>query len=124
MIGWYLISFGIVASLLLFYIWIFIFISGAPSKGREYDKFVMKICSKSGWTFFRTLLTWGYFKRSFKTFLRHYRLKFFPVPQAELNCIAPNAQLVSLDGSKTTLWSKYISETEKMPLILNMGSYT
>lgn len=115
---------GLAAFALLFYVWIFIFISGSCNTGQAYDKFIMNICSSSGLAFFKTILTWGYLKRSFKNCLRHYRLKFFPVPAAELWKPCPEATLVDLHGNTKYLLKDYINQPSSMPIILNMGSYT
>jgi hypothetical protein len=112
---------------LLFYIWIFIFVipGGAGPSGKPYDNFIMKICSSSDLAFFRTILTWGYFKRSFKTFYKFYKLALFPVPFAKLGGVAPDAKLVDLDGNSKSLLLDYIKKCPpSIPLILNMGSYT
>ena len=118
---------GLVSSALfsaLFYVWIFIFISGSSSKGDPYDEFIMKICAASNLSFFRTLLTWGYLKRSFKNCYRYHKLKWFPVPEAKLGSFCPDAKLVDLKGGYKSLLSDYASQYENIPLILNMGSYT
>ncbi|RYG70458.1 hypothetical protein EON64_00120 [archaeon] len=82
---------------LFVYIFIFIFISGSKNSGKAYDKFVMEICSPKGdGAFLKTVLTFGYFKRSFKRFYQYYKLKLFPVPTAVLGGKCPDAQLVTL----------------------------
>ena len=121
---WFTLMLAVLPLALLFYVWIFIFISGSANKGQPYDKFIMDICSSSTFSFFKTLLSWGYFKRSFKTFYRHYRLKFFPVHFAELGKKSPDAKLIDLDGNVKSLLKDYIEKSYSMPLILNMGSYT
>lgn len=124
-----MVSFAILAAValplaLLFYIWIFIFVSGSANKGQAYDQFIMDICSKSTFSFFKTLLSFGYLKRSFKTFYRYYRLKFFPVEFAQLGKKSPDAKLIDLNGNEKSLLKDYIEKSYDMPLILNMGSYT
>ncbi len=111
----------------LFYIWIFIFVipGGTGPSGKPYDKFIMQICSKSDFSFFKTLLSWGYFKRSFKTFVRFYKLALFPVEFALLGKPSPDAKLIGLDGKEKSLLADYIKKCPAgIPLILNMGSYT
>ncbi len=108
---------------LLFYFWVFIFISGSSPKGKEYDKFIMNMCSSSDFAFFKTLLSWGYFKRSFKNCCRHWRLTFFPVQFAKLGEKAPDAKLIDMAGNVKYL-ADYIKQSSSIPLILNMGSYT
>ena len=113
-----------IAIALTVYVFIFIFISGSSSKGLPYDEFVMFICSPKGTkSFMSTVFTWGYFKRSFKNCLRHYRLKLFPVPKAMLGKACPDAKLVALDGTVKSLAEHYL-KLDDMPVILNMGSYT
>lgn len=109
---------------LLFYVWIFIFISGSSNKGTAYDEFIMKICSTNNWSFFRTLLSLGYLKRSFKNMYRYYKLKFFPIPFAKLGGQCPDAGLVDLNGNRKSLLLDYSMKNPTIPLILNMGSYT
>ena len=112
------------AAALLVYIFLFIFLSGSHATGAEYDKFIMDICSPSGSSsFFKTVLTFGYFKRSFKNFYTYYKVLLFPVPTATLGGPCPDAKLVALDGTATRL-QDYIDSTRGIPLILNMGSYT
>jgi hypothetical protein len=111
---------------ILLYIFAFIFLSGSKATGAAYDAFVMDICSPNGdKAFIRTVFTWGYFKRSFKQFYQHYRLKWFPVPKATLGSRCPDAKLVSLDGEELSLLDDFVNKMDPdMPLILNMGSYT
>eukprot|EP01031_Cornospumella_fuschlensis_P046488 gene46488-56926_t len=95
---------------LFIYIFIFIFISGSKSTGQVYDKFVMDICSPKGdGAFIKTVFTYGYFKRSFKRFYQHYKLKLFPVPQATLGEKCPDAELVRLDGTACQLLRDYVA---------------
>lgn len=110
---------------LAFYLWIFIFIGGSSPKGQPYDKFIMDICTSSDFNFFKTLLCWGYFKRSAKECIKAYKLWFFPVPMAELGGKAPDAKLVDLDGKSKSLVEDYIKKMgPSRPLIINIGSYT
>lgn len=117
---------AIVAPLgLLFYLWVYIFISGSSPKGGAYDKFIMGICTSSDFNFFKTLLCWGYFKRSAKECIKAYKLYFFPVPMAKLGGKAPDAKLVDLNGNSKSLVEDYIKKMgPSIPLIINIGSYT
>lgn len=104
--------------------WIFIFISGSGNKGTAYDAFIKKICSNINFAFFRTILTWGYLKRSSKNCVRHHRLNFLPVPTAELGKPCPDAKLVDLNRNTKHLLADYVAQCGSILLILNMGSYT
>jgi hypothetical protein len=109
------------------YVFLFIFLTGSSNQGRPYDKFIMDICSPKGdGDFFKTVFTFGYCKRTVKRFLQYYRLKFFPQPTAELHKPAPDATIVTLNGETRSLVRDYVEECQKLriPLILNMGSYT
>lgn len=108
-----------------FYIWVYIFISGSSPKGKAYDKFIMDICTSSDFNFFKTLLCWGYFKRSAKECFKAYKLRFFPVPMAKFGEKAPDAKLVDLNGKSLSLVEDYIKKMgPSKPLIINIGSYT
>ena len=107
------------------YIFGFIFIHGSsPGQDKGQDKFIDKTCAPSG--LLKTVLTWGYFKASFRRFLQFYRLCLFPQPQATLGKPAVDAVLIDLtSGSEKSLLADYIMQMPAgMPLILNMGSYT
>lgn len=125
-VGWSLLGLGVASFALFFYIFIFIFISGSSNTGQAYDKFIMTICSPKGdGEFFKTVLTWGYFKRSFKRFYQHYRLVLFPQPRAELGKPCPDATVITLENQGVrSLLRDYIDNAGDMPVILNMGSYT
>ncbi len=105
------------------YIFVFIFVSGSKPSGGNYDKFVHETCS-SKTPFIKTVLTFGYFKRTFKQFYQHYKLKLFPVPKAQLGKACPDAKLVTLNGEMKSLLANYVNVNPEIPLILNMGSYT
>ena len=110
---------------LVIYIFLFPFLSGSKNSGGAYDKFVMEICCPKGDdTFLQTLLSWGYFKRSFKNFVRHYRLKLFPVPSAQLGKRCPDCQVVTLDGKVKSLLKDYLEVDSDLPIVINLGSYT
>jgi hypothetical protein len=114
-----------VGVLLFLYIFAFIFIAGSTPKGANYDSFVMNISSPKGEKeFLLSVLTWGYFKRSFKFFVQYYRRKFFPVEIAALGKRCPDAKLIALDGSVKSLLDHFVNVDPSTPLILNMGSYT
>ena len=109
----------------LLYIFGFIFIHGSsPGKDKGQDDFIDKTCAPSG--LLKTVLTWGYFKASFRRFLQFYRLCLFPQPQAKLGKPAVDAVLIDLvSNSEKSLLRDYVMNMPSgMPLILNMGSYT
>jgi hypothetical protein len=109
----------------LLYIFGFIFIHGSsPGKDKGQDDFIDKTCAPSG--LLKTVLTWGYFKASFRRFLQFYRLCLFPQPQAKLGKPAVDAVLIDLvSNSEKYLLKDYVMNMPSgMPLILNMGSYT
>lgn len=111
--------------ILILYIFAFVIVFGPQPKGKEYDKFIMDLSAPQGdASFIKTVLTWGYFKRSFREFIKYYKLKFFPVSKATLGKRCPDATLVSLDGTVKSLLKDYVDIDQDIPLILNMGSYT
>jgi hypothetical protein len=107
---------------LIIYIFTFIFLSGSSPKGDEHSKNVNKQCAKSFGSFVKTVFTWGYFKASFRRF-KQYLLNINTI-KATLGKQAPNAEVISLDGTKKTLFSIINAVPKDVPLILNMGSYT
>ncbi len=111
---------------LFFYIYLFIFISG-PNRARAFGRIYGEIVSpgpNGERPFIKSITNWGFFKRSFKSFLRHYRLMLFPVPKAVAGKACPDAHLVTLSGESKSLLKDYVKVNNEMPLILNMGSYT
>ncbi len=115
---------GITALGFFLYSWQFIFLHGSSPSGKAYDLFVKKVCSSGDVDFLKTILTFGYYKKSFSRMIWYYRLKFFPVPTATLGESAPDAKIVTLDGQVKSLLKDYINVNSDIPLILNMGSYT
>jgi hypothetical protein len=108
------------------YIFGFIFFHGSlPGKDRNQDAFIDKTCSDSSYGLVKSVLTWGYFKASFRRFREYYKLFFTSVPVATLGMKAVDARLVDLDGKELLLINDFISKVPShIPLILNMGSYT
>lgn len=105
------------------YIFAFMFIHGTGPSGSKNDEWINKVCAPNG--LFETVLTWGYYKASFRRFYNHYRLQLFPVPTAAEGKKAIPAKLIGLDGKELSLIEDYVQTTPPgVPLILNMGSFT
>jgi len=116
---------GIVGVALFLYIFAFIFTNGSSPQGRSYDKFIQDMCNPKGqFSFLQTVLTYGYLKRTTKLCIRHWRLKLFPQPTAELGKPCPDATLVTLNNESKSLLRDYVHKDTHIPLILNFGSYT
>ena len=113
----------IISSVFFLHVFFFIFTHGSsPGKDKGQDSFIDETCAPSG--LLKTVLTWGYFKATWRRFSNYYRLIFFPQKKAILGKTAPNCKVVDLNGNEKQL-SSYIEATPKgMPLILNMGSMT
>jgi hypothetical protein len=113
------------AVLLFLHVFLFIFTSGSsPGKDAAQDEFIDQTCAPNK-TLINTVVTWGYFKATWRRCKNYYRLLLFPQPRAILGKIAPDAKIVNLTGEEKSLVSDYISKMPMgMPLILNMGSYT
>jgi hypothetical protein len=110
---------------LFFYVLSLIITNGSSPQGKTYDKFVQDICNPKGrFSFLRTVLTYGYLKRTTKLCLRHWHMKLFPQPTAELGKPCPDAALVTLNGEARSLLRDYVQKESHIPLILNFGSYT
>lgn len=119
---------GIGVLLLAAYIAVFMFVGGEGTKrglNQKQDEFIMKTCSNSEQSFFASVKTWGYLKASFRRFWVHYRRVILSRPPVQVGKAAPDARLVSLQGSDRSLLRDYVQKMPQgMPLILNMGSYT
>jgi hypothetical protein len=104
----------------LFILYIFTTFIGSDT---AQNNFIDRVGNPTG--LLKTVLTYGYFKASFRRFIQHYKLFFSRKPIAKLGQKAPDAEIVSLDGTVLSLQRDFISKMAKdVPLILNMGSYT
>lgn len=103
----------------------YIFIAGSkPGANPDQDKFINKTCTPNK-GILTTVLTWGYFKASW----RRFRVDMFALltgePKARAGKKAVDASLISLDGKELCLLEDYVEKMPKgMPLVLNMGSLT
>lgn len=107
------------------YIFGFIFIHGSAPGTSKLDKFIDDTCCKDD-GLLKTVLTFGYFKASYRRFKRYYyHLLFNKNLNATLGKKAPDCTIYSINGEKLSLLSDYINKMPTgIPLILNMGSYT
>ena len=115
----------LIALFLFLHIFLFIFTHGSsPGKDKGQDKFIDMTCAPSG--LLKTVLTWGYFKATWRRWQIHHRLMFFPEKKAMLGKIAPDCKVIDINNcNEKSLLKDYINITPKgMPLILNMGSIT
>lgn len=112
-------------SLLVFlYIWLFLLLYRAP-KGTPYDNFVFHMSSpKSQSHFVKTLFTFGYLKTSFAMFCRAFYQNYVDTRSyAALGKAAVKASLVDLNG-KSIYLEDFVEKHRKIPLIINIGSYS
>ena len=106
------------------YIFGYIFLSGSkPGANPEQDKFVNRTCAPEG--LLKSVLTWGYAKASCRRFRVDLMARLKGEPKAKAGSMAPDATLVSLDGTELSLLNDYVRTMQKgMPLVLNFGSFT
>ncbi len=112
-------------SALFLFVHLFVFIAGSKPLKVVFEKIVADVRDPvAKGRFLKSILTFGFFKRSCKHLIRYCKLKLFPVTMACLGKKCPDAKLIALDGSVKSLLQHYVDVDPDTPLILNMGSYT
>lgn len=105
------------------YIYYYMFIHGAQNKGTKHDLWIREVCFGSS-SISESIRSIGFFKASFREFLRYYRVTMGLVPSVKLGQCALDAALVTLDGKPINLSDYIKAMPSNVPLVLNMGSYT
>jgi hypothetical protein len=90
----------------------------------QYADKVHLLCGYKDGGFMWSLCRMNYITFTLKQAARHYYLKLFPQPRAEVGQKAPDAALVTLDGQLTSLAKYFADAPRNCPVVLNFGSYT